>query len=87
MPDDFAAHQPGLTAPAAQAQAITPTDGAVLPKIPRAVYVGASGSLSVVMLSGEAVTFPLVQAGMIYPLRLRQVQATGTTATGLIALL
>lgn len=86
MPDEFASHQPGLTAPAANARPITPADGVALAAVPRAVYVGGAGSLSTVMLSGDSVTFAQMQAGMIYPLRLREVRATGTTASGLIAL-
>lgn len=86
MSDTFASHQPGLTAPAAGAYAVTPSDSTPLAVVPRAVYVGSAGSLSAVMLSGETVSFAALQAGMIYPLRLRQVRATGTTAGGLVAL-
>lgn len=86
MTDRFASYQPGLNSPADHAFAIAPADGADLPQVPRAIYVGAAGSLSGVMLSGEAISFSTLQAGMIYPLRLARVQATGTTATGLVGL-
>jgi hypothetical protein len=38
------------------------------------------------MLSGETVTLAGVLGGAIYPLRVAQVLATGTTATGLVGL-
>lgn len=87
MTDDFASYQPGLTSPAERAFAVTAADDTDLARIPRAIYVGGAGSLSGVMLSGETVSFTLLQAGMIYPLRLRRIHATGTTATGIVALL
>ena len=86
MANHFASHQAGLTSPAQGGFVITPADGTPLAHTPRAIYVGTSGSLSAVMLSGEAVVFSILQAGMIYPLRLTEVRATGTTAGGLIAL-
>lgn len=86
MPDQFATHQPGLTSPADHAFAVTPSDSAVLAQTCRALYVGSAGNLSVVTAAGETVSFTAVQAGMIYPLRLSQVRATGTTAGGLVAL-
>lgn len=86
MPDQFAAHQPGLTSPATHAFAVTPSDVTPLPQTCRAIYIGSGGNLSVVMASGETVGFTAIQAGMIYPLRLSQVRATGTTAGGLVAL-
>lgn len=86
MPDDFASHQPGLTSPAESAVAITPSDAAVLPRTTRAVYVGTAGTLRVTMLSGEVATFAGAQAGVVYPLRVIRVMATGTTAGGIIGL-
>lgn len=86
MSDSFATHQPGLTSPAEAAFAVTPADGTDLPRATRAIYIGASGALRVTLLSGETVTFVGMQAGMVYPLRLRRVLATGTTAGGLVGL-
>lgn len=86
MPDPFASHQPGLTSPAGHALAVTPSDATPLSQTCRALYIGSSGSLSAVMASGETVSFTGLQGGMIYPLRLSQVRATGTTAGGVVAL-
>lgn len=86
MADDFEDHQSGLSTPATRAQPITPGDGLDLPHVTRAIYVGGAGDLRVMMCAGDVVTLAGAQAGMVYPLRLRQVLATGTTATGLVGL-
>ncbi len=86
MPDSFSGHASGQTSPAADAAAITPDDAQDLSAPTRAVYVGSAGALRVQMLSGAVVTLTAVQAGAVYPLRLRRVMATGTTAGGLVAL-
>jgi hypothetical protein len=86
MKDDFESHSAGLSSPATGAQAITPNDSQLLARVPRAIYVGGTGSLSVEMVGGVTVTFQSLQAGAIYPLRIRKVRASGTTATHLVAL-
>jgi len=50
------------------------------------VYVGVSGDLAVVTSAGETVTFKDVPQGMILPVQVTKVLATGTTATDLISL-
>jgi len=84
--DEFEDHQSGLASPAEAAQAITPSDSLALPRVTRAIYVGGTGNLRVMMRSGDVASFAGVQAGMVYPLRVAQVMATGTTATGLVGL-
>lgn len=86
MPTTPAPQSSGLSAPALGAAAITPSDAGSLPDPVRAIYVGAGGNLRVRMLSGEVVTLAGVQGGAVYPLRVDQVLATGTTATGLVGL-
>lgn len=53
----------------------------------RALYVGGTGNVAVTMWDGETVTFNSVAAGDRLPIRVRAVLNSGTTATGLIALL
>lgn len=86
MEDDFAGLSGTLEMPASAAAAITPDDVADLAHATRALYVGQGGALAVRMLSGDEVTLAEVQTGMIYPLRVTRVLATGTTASGLVAL-
>ncbi|QQR35429.1 hypothetical protein JI749_13850 [Devosia oryziradicis] len=87
MPDQFSSHAPGLESPAAHGFAITPSDGADLADVTRAIYVGGSGSLSLTLLSGANVTLTGVAGGTLLPLRARAIKATGTTATSLVGLL
>jgi hypothetical protein len=86
MPDEFARHETGLTAPARAAIAITPSDSVPLPNTTRAIYVGQPGNLRVRLASDDVVTFVGVQGGAVYPFRVEQVMATGTTAGGLVGL-
>lgn len=76
-----------LESPALNAAAITPNDGADLTEATRAIYVGVSGNLYVDMVGvGTNVAFSGVVAGTVLPLRVTRVYATGTTASGLVAL-
>ncbi|MBE3637175.1 spike base protein, RCAP_Rcc01079 family [Mangrovicoccus algicola] len=87
MTDKFDTHSPSLTAPASGADPVIPSDTASLPVASRAIYVGGGGALAVELVGSPedaVVTLQNVQAGMVYPLRVRRVRATGTTATGLV---
>lgn len=86
MPDRFADYATSLESPALTGFAATPSDGADLADVTRAVYVGGSGNISVVFQSGAEVTLVGVVGGTILPLRVRRIKATGTTATGLVGL-
>ncbi|MEX0338907.1 MAG: hypothetical protein AB3N11_07700 [Arenibacterium sp.] len=86
MEDDFETHAVGLTAPAQNAEVIIPSDTNELAFATRAIYVGVGGSISIVLLSGDTAILNNVQAGVLYPIRARQVMATGTTATSIIGL-
>ena len=65
--------------PAEHAFAITPQDGVDFPPT-RGVYVGSMGDLRVRMVDGGDIMFISLTAGIIHPLRIIQVWATGTTA-------
>ena len=65
-------------------KAITPSDTA--DNTFSAIYVGGAGNVSVVMESGDTVTFTAPPVGTILPIRVVKVRATLTTATLLIGL-
>jgi hypothetical protein len=73
--------------PASYARSITPTDGVALAQETRGIYVGVTGDLTVI-LTGDtvAVTFKAVPAGSLLPIAVKQVNATGTTASSLVGL-
>lgn len=84
--DKFSDFPTTLTAPGRDAAPVLPDDLADLPTLPRALYVGQGGTLAVRMAGGQEVAFENLQGGMILPVRVRRVMATGTTATSLVAL-
>lgn len=86
MADDFSSYMKGVTAPATDAETVTPSDSVALTTVTRAIFVGSAGDLAVTMLSGDVVVLTNVVAGMVYPLRVSHVMATGTTAGGVVGL-
>jgi hypothetical protein len=84
MTDKFALNTAGLNAPASNAFAISPSNTADLATATRFLYVGSAGDIAVDLVGGDAnVIFKSVPVG-IFPLRVKRVRATGTTATNLI---
>ena len=75
------------TDPVRTAVAVTPSDSADIRsgQLTRGIYVGGPGNISVVMDNGTVV-FTGVAAGTVYPIRVSRVNATGTTATNILAL-
>lgn len=73
-----------LVMPATHAEAVTPNNSTDLTNATRGIYVGVSGDLKVDLLSGDTVTFVNIAAGVIHPLRVKRVYATGTTATSIL---
>lgn len=81
--DHFDTMTPGLSSPAIGGFDITPYDGADLATLPRAIMVTGAGDIAAVFKDGTALNLTGLSAGVIYPLRLARVLATGTTATGI----
>jgi hypothetical protein len=71
----------------ASAFAITPSDTVDLTYLTRAIFVGVGGNLAVILNDDTAaVTLVGVVAGGFYPLAVKRVMATNTTATTMIGL-
>jgi hypothetical protein len=65
---------------------ITPSDTVNLTRSPtQAIYVGVSGNISVLLLDGSTANLLSVPIGLL-PVQALRVNATGTTATNLVAL-
>ena len=84
--DKFEDFTSDLVAPAREGAEIAPDDGKDLPALPRAIWIGGGGALSMVMADGGTVLLVGVPAGSLLPLRPRRIRATGTSATKLVAL-
>lgn len=84
--DNFSAFPTTPISPARSAEVIIPNDSTDLSQVSRAVYAAAAGDLTVEMADGQTVTFASVPAGVIIPIRVKKVLATGTSAGGLVSL-
>jgi hypothetical protein len=72
--------------PARNAVAVTPNDGTDLTNVSRGIIAGSTGNISVNMSgSGSAVVIAVV-AGQLYPIAVSRILATGTSATGIVAI-
>lgn len=65
--------------------AVTPSDTVDFAVLPKAIRCNGAGNLSLVGSDGVAVAFA-VAAGEILPVQPARINATGTTATGIVAL-
>ena len=86
MKDEFSRHGASLTSPSTAAETIMPDNESDLAYATRALYVGEAGDVVVQLMSGETVTLANMQAGTVYPMRVRRVLASGTTASFLVGL-
>jgi len=74
------------TAPAQSGPLVTPNDAADLPGgATRGLIVSVAGALKVDWADGSTTTIPNVTAGD-HPYQVKRVYATGTAATGIVAL-
>jgi hypothetical protein len=74
----------GSGEPALKGFVISPDDQADLAVLPRAIYVGGSGNVTVKMLDNTTLVFIGVLGGSFLPIRPSRVMATGTTATAMV---
>ncbi len=79
--DIFDSLTSGLNSPATGGFDIAPDDDADLSTLPRALMVGGGGDVAVICKDGSALTLPGLAPGAVYPVRVRRVLITGTTAT------
>ncbi|PLW77086.1 spike base protein, RCAP_Rcc01079 family [Cohaesibacter celericrescens] len=80
--DSFKNRTSGLDSPAYNGASLTPNDASDLTHVTRAVWVGTGGHLDVVLASGETVAFKNASGWM--PLRVKRLNATGTTASDVV---
>jgi hypothetical protein len=86
MQDRFQYHASALEGPATHAFAVTPHDTNDLPETTRAIFVGGTGSVCLVLVSGAEITLANVASSSIIPVRATRLKATGTTATQIVGM-
>lgn len=76
-----------LTSQGRRAAAVTPADGTDLTDIPKALYIGTAGDISVDPVDGPgtAVIFKVPQ-GVFDAVRVKRVRSTGTTAAAIVGI-
>ncbi|GEM_PF-2048111 len=82
----FATHSRSASGPLTRAADVSPDDETDLPFRTRALLVGVGGDIAAVMADGDTVTLPALRAGVIYPVCVDRVLATGTSAESVVAL-
>lgn len=82
----YSAYAPSLTGPLSRAVTVLPDDNTDLTFQTRAVLLGTGGDLAVMTAHGDTLTLAGLKSGVLYPLALHRIQATGTTATGIVGL-
>jgi hypothetical protein len=73
--------------PAKSLRAVTPNDTNELEYVAKALFIGTGGTLSLIAQEDTAAVSLTVADGQIIPVRAKIVRATGTTATGIVALI
>lgn len=85
MADKFSSHTESLNSPPSTLTAVTPDDATDLTVASRALNVAQSGAVRVTTVGGSTVTISIA-AGVAFPIRVQRVWATGTTASGIVAM-
>lgn len=85
MTDPFKNRAPDAAGPATDIVPVTPADGTDLATVCQALYVETAGIVSFVSAAGQTRTVKVADYSIL-PVRVRRVRATGTTATGIHAL-
>ena len=85
MADTFSSHAESLNTPPSHLLAVTPNDATDLPFASRGLNVAQAGTVRVTTVGGSTATVSIA-AGIVLPIRVTRVWATGTTAAGIVAM-
>lgn len=86
MTDTFKDTTRSLLTPSENAFPIVPSDTVALPSVPKYLYVGGAGRVTLRTVgSATDVVFESVPAGAYLYVRASHVRSTGTTATAIVA--
>lgn len=86
MSNPFLNRTPSLNGPALDIIPVAPSDATDLPDVAIALYVETGGDIAVVTANGQTRTVAVSDFSYL-PVGVQRVLATGTTATGLHALM
>lgn len=87
MADQFAGTLDSVSSPATRVAAVVPHDVNALAEVPKALFVGTGGNVTLRGAGGGAdAVLKNVPDGSVLPVRAAYVRATGTTASDIVAL-
>lgn len=87
MPDTFQTMSDSPTAPSRAPFAIVPHDSTALSTLPKAVFVGSGGTVTLRGVDAATdVVLKNVASGQVLDIRASHIRATGTTAADLVGL-
>lgn len=84
--DRFGRNSDSPSSPARDAFMVNPNDSIALPRLPKALLIGVTGTLALRAIDAAADVAFTVTAGQIVPIRAAYVRATGTTAGEIVGL-
>lgn len=85
MIDHFKSFTDTVTAPARKCFAITPDDAQAVQILPKAIYCGTGGNLTLRAVDSDAdVTLVNVPVGVLLPIRAKFIRQAGTTAGDIV---
>lgn len=87
MADTFPRHTDTAFSSARRLLAVTPHDTNEIIDPTKAIFIGGAGNISIIAVDDTTSVTLAVQSGQILPIRAKIIRATGTTATGIVALL
>lgn len=86
IPDRFDRNADAPANPARDAFMVAPHDTDPLPRLPKALLIGTTGTLTLRAVDAASDIAVTVQAGQIVPIRASHVRATGTSAGEIVGL-
>ena len=86
IPDRFDRNADAPASPARDAFMVTPHDVNPLPRLPKALLIGTTGTLTLRAVDAASDVAFTVQASQIVPIRASHVRAMGTTAGEIVGL-
>lgn len=84
--DAFGHFSDSPSAPARRAYAINPHNQTMIEPLPKALFVGGGGTLTLRAVDSDADVTIVVSGAQILPVRASHIRAAGTTATGIVGL-
>lgn len=85
MADQYQYEQVPIGGPAQHAALVTPSDADDLATYSRGFYVGQGGNMKVTTVGGETLLLTGLLIGHIYPIRVKRIWSTTTTADKIVA--